>query len=683
MKKMFAFMTAAILAFSVNIGIGGTINVKAEASQPIVAFGNEFEVGTGAEFASGTLTNLEIDNTIGDGALRLADGATEGTYTSGIIDTARFEYLVMSWNSDTPEGTWVEVKARALVNHMNSTQWVQDWSSYLSWGKWSPFIQRASTTNSDALVKMATDEFTVKGSRGETGEKVQLQVTLHSDDPAVTPVLRYLHGTMKNTLPNQAIPKDYRCDIDVTNLEANLEIPRYSQVVRDPRNAGSICSPTTVTMLMNARDPELKRLPEEVAQNLFDFVYNGFGNWAFAMASAGSYGFKSYVDYTDITGVKKYIAQGYAVGASVKYSTNPGASNYLEGAYGTTNGHLVVIRGFVNKNGVDYIICNDAWAADNPTVYREYKLSQFLTAWTNGVVYVVKEKEENAGLHATRRIEAKLIETADSGYYEVIAPGHSDIISKLDGNIAYITEPEVFEGANTSVYKYIPRANYTGRNTLYFEDTSIFEDEDFKMYVITDTGYVYIITKDTVVNAPSISAVDAENGTIDITLEKADYYLPEERNFTLEYSIDGGEKLALPTTDFSCDYESAHFDFNALTKTTALQTVEVFVTYRGVTLSDTFEIEPWVRAEDVTLNASAFTNLKKGNTLQLGASSTPENAFTDAPAEFVWISSNSRIAEVDENGLVKAISAGTVVITLKVTTPYETLTRFITVKVTN
>jgi len=33
----------------------------------------------------------------------------EGTYTSNIIETSPFEYLILSWNASTPKGTKVKI----------------------------------------------------------------------------------------------------------------------------------------------------------------------------------------------------------------------------------------------------------------------------------------------------------------------------------------------------------------------------------------------------------------------------------------------------------------------------------------------------------------------------------------------------------------------------------------------
>ena len=64
----------------------------------------------------GTMENVEVTTEVGNGAIRLAEGQLEGTWTSEEIDVPAFEYMVASWSADTPEGASVEIKVRAYVD---------------------------------------------------------------------------------------------------------------------------------------------------------------------------------------------------------------------------------------------------------------------------------------------------------------------------------------------------------------------------------------------------------------------------------------------------------------------------------------------------------------------------------------------------------------------------------------
>lgn len=66
-----------------------------------------------------------------------------------------------------------------------------------------------------------------------------------------------------------------------------------------------------------------------------------------------------------------------------------------------------------------------------------------------------------------------------------------------------------------------------------------------------------------------------------------------------------------------------------------------------------------VKVSGITLDKTALT-LVKGKTYTLKATIAPANATTKAVA---WTSSNPKVATVDKNGNIKAISKGTVKIT--------------------
>ncbi len=183
----------------------------------------------------------------------------------------------------------------------------------------------------------------------------------------------------------------------------------------------------------------------------------------------------------------------------------------------------------------------------------------------------------------------------------------------------------------------------------------------------------------------TIDAVEAVNGLVKVTYHPGYEELPVDE-MTFKYSIDGAAALPLASTEVTYDNGVMSYNFAKLSQSTAPQLVTVYVTYKGETFTDTFPIEPYVRATAVKLSAPAMLNLKKGTTYTITAASTPANAFTDAPAEFTWISSNPAIASVTGNGssaVVKGLTAGTVIITCIVRTPYGELKTTTSVKVTN
>ena len=87
-------------------------------------------------FADGAFENIAY----ADGALRLEQYAGRyvqaGCYTTPELSAPAFNALVASWNAATPTGTAVEISVRVFA--------AGTWTPWMAYGKWSPFLRRAS-----------------------------------------------------------------------------------------------------------------------------------------------------------------------------------------------------------------------------------------------------------------------------------------------------------------------------------------------------------------------------------------------------------------------------------------------------------------------------------------------------------------------------------------------------------
>lgn len=407
---------------------------------------NLFIFTTVDDFEKGEMDGTLVVNS-GNGAIVLQDGASSGTYVSPVVETKPFEYMVLSWNADTPQSSYIEIEGKVRVG--------DEWTDWLSWGRWStsPFTVKDRKTlpgsggddeTDDPLAMMSIDELIVKGQSGETANAFQYRLCLHAadnprGDEGTTPKVRLVASTLKNTLPGQAITKKYPDDADdLAKLEKDLDVPCYSQMVRDYKIANSICSPTSVSMLLSYYGIDIS--PEEAAWDVYDDEAGIFGNWAFNVAAAASYGFVSYVDYVAPEEgadpwhyVKQQIALDRPVVVSVRYKnpTIPGDMPPVEGVpIDSTDGHLVLIRGFTWKDGVEYVIVNDPAAPDNETVRREYRADQFFDAWVKRAAYIIyKDEDEIDEIYAPVPVSADLVSEGKTkdGYYKfrLVADGQN------------------------------------------------------------------------------------------------------------------------------------------------------------------------------------------------------------------------------------------------------------------
>ena len=135
-------------------------------------------------------------------------------------------------------------------------------------------------------------------------------------------------------------------------------------------------------------EPPDDAVVDYAARNVFDYNYDGAGNWPFNTAYAGRYGLESFVTrLRSLAEAELFIAAGIPLVASVSFK-----KSQLDGAGYGTNGHLMVIVGFTDSGDV---VVNDPAShliPDNAQVRVVYDRGQFENAWvphSGGIVYVI------------------------------------------------------------------------------------------------------------------------------------------------------------------------------------------------------------------------------------------------------------------------------------------------------
>ena len=324
-------------------------------------------------------------------------GDTSATWTGPVFETGfGFSELVASWNADTPSGTWIQVEMRGLTSKSTWTKW------YVMgvWAYGDETIHRTSIGHQgDADGYVAIDTFFAKD---HPLTQYQLRATL-SRNAGVTasPRLRRL-GAVASDAPNQ---KPYIAT-PFGGTVKTLAVPQYSQEIHAgeyPEYDGggeAWCSPTSTSMVLGYWHalPPAKQWSwvdpayadpwvDDTARQVYDYHYDGAGNWPFNTAYAGARGLDAFV--TQLRGLdeaEQFIKAGIPLVASV--AANP---NQLSGFLFDkgTNGHLLVIVGFT-KNGD--VVVNDPASTSDATVQHVYDRAEFERAWlpaTGGIVYVM------------------------------------------------------------------------------------------------------------------------------------------------------------------------------------------------------------------------------------------------------------------------------------------------------
>jgi hypothetical protein len=399
-------------------GLALAASAPAFAAQPYPVNFKNFPLGSyeslsGTTVSGGTVTlassglgsfayNDPFANYSGDGA----DGSgayQSGTWTSNETPLSfGFNELVASWNATTPSGTWiqVEMQPRMLDGHLAKWYILGRWSS-----SDSDFHRTSVGGQGDADGFVAIDTFFAKD---HPAVAYRLKVTLfRRAGSSASPTLTRLSAVAMN-LSNQKMSFPSRSSI---SSEVDLHLPQYSQEIHHgdfPQydNGGEAwCSPTSTSMVVSYWGASYQPTPAEyqwvtdalgashadpwvdyTARAVYDYHYNGAGNWPFNAAYAASRGLVG--DVTALHNLREaepYISAGVPLVASVAWS-----SNKLVGGIKSTNGHLMVIGGFTATGNV---IAYDPASDTDALVRHVYDREQFERAWipaSGGIVYVIR-----------------------------------------------------------------------------------------------------------------------------------------------------------------------------------------------------------------------------------------------------------------------------------------------------
>jgi hypothetical protein len=290
-----------------------------------------------------------------------------------------FTEAIASWNANTPPGTWVETQMRAQLGGR--------WTKWYNLGIWAAdvdTIQRHSVRlqgDGDGYVGVDTLVLTNKKAQASA---FQVKLRLFSADGVAVPLVRNLSVAYSTGAPK----KPALSAGNPANWGTLLAVPECSQMVY-PDGGNVWCSPTSTSMVLGfwgflPGDCE-PRVRAAVA-GVYDWIYDGHGNWPFNTAYAAANGLEAYVArFTSLTQAEAWVAAGVPVIASIAWNKNE-----LSGApVSSSNGHLVVIVGF---DATGNPIVNDPAAATNDDVQRTYLRSEFEAVWlaaSGGTVYLI------------------------------------------------------------------------------------------------------------------------------------------------------------------------------------------------------------------------------------------------------------------------------------------------------
>lgn len=357
------------VTLTLNLTLGEDIlkkefNMMGYKSQEIVSPVEETVVHTATDFDKGTLIDLEIDQ---DGYVVMTK--LTGTYVSPIYQTNDFKDLVGSWSAITSQKSGsVELQYRVKVE--------EEWSSYVTYGKWryGDKNYNKDEITPDGLIEMETD--TIFPLKGKSGSAYQYRVIFRRTENQESPKLLCVATAINLGLADNK-PENIKESVvyDVPKLYQN-------QV---PGIGGSICSPTSTTMLLKYYGHSFEGLGykyehEYMAHAVFDHGSDIFGNWVYNVAVMGAVGEFAYVKrFTGPYELVEHLSNVGPVSLSVKGN--------MQGIY-TTGGHLLVCKGYKIVDGEYVFICNDPALS---YVEVEYTYETIKNVWRN-IAYVIENR---------------------------------------------------------------------------------------------------------------------------------------------------------------------------------------------------------------------------------------------------------------------------------------------------
>jgi hypothetical protein len=288
-----------------------------------------------------------------------------------------FYDAVVSWNAETPDGTWLEVQLRIRAEDR--------WSRWYSLGVWaSSFtaVERHSVGDQDDDdASVGVDTLTAK--RPALGYQVRLR--LFSASKTLTPRVHATGVALSTKNHYTATPAPG----DPVLWDRILPVPARSQMLF-PGGGNVWCGPVSLSMvqaywralpgLVHGDEPA-GPTPEEVhaaVSGTYDWCYDGHGNWAFNVAYAALGGLEAYAArLPSLAAAERWIAAG--VPLVLSYRWQPGE---LRGApLASSNGHLGVLVGF---DAAGNPVLNDPAAPDDAAVRRTYLRAELEAIWQQG-----------------------------------------------------------------------------------------------------------------------------------------------------------------------------------------------------------------------------------------------------------------------------------------------------------
>ena len=331
-----------------------------------------------ADFESAKVKNLKELNPP-NGLFKLETSTisniSKGTLISAPIKTIfPFNELIISASAIIKSGNSISVSAQ--IKTKNGA-----WSKWYSFGDFTADGESLSLNpQEDALGKVAVDILKLKKPCAYFRYKINLE-SFNSFRPILKQVSSVYTNTKKTYDEKSALKKSPQFK------SLYINVPKLSQMAMQFKYSKDICSPVSLSMVMNYYG--LKEKPLKTVAAVYDKKQKIYGNWLFNTQYASTKLFYARIKrFNNMREAENYIANGIPIIASLTFA--PGKLKKAPIKF--SNGHLVVIKGFTWKGDV---IVNDPAAATDKKVGIVYNRKEFARAWLKnkfGTAYILNRR---------------------------------------------------------------------------------------------------------------------------------------------------------------------------------------------------------------------------------------------------------------------------------------------------
>lgn len=303
-------------------------------------------------------------------SIEVSDKEVNGIYESNPIEASDFSELVLTWN--------LKNLGDAQIAFFVAIGDGTNFGDFQMMGSFADEKSRSMKLQTNTFSNVSYDTLINNNSDEYKYIKLRFNITSNTSDDL------YLENISVTTKLKDV---DFTYDYDkLHNKEINVSPMQQLSV---PNIGNVICSPTSVAMVVNYYGFDYSQ--EEMAKKAYDNGTRIYGNWTINASYAGSLkGIYSRVEHIhNFETVIDYINNDIPVVFSIK-TTN---LDQLTGSImAFPAGHLIVLIGFEEIDGVWHGIFNDPAEYKDEKVLRKYPLEQVFNVW-NKYTYVITNED--------------------------------------------------------------------------------------------------------------------------------------------------------------------------------------------------------------------------------------------------------------------------------------------------